>query len=45
VDVGERLGLPAMPASEIVLYAGATESRAREMVRAVGAAFRGATGH
>lgn len=42
VDVGERLGLPPMPPSAIVLYARATEVRSREMLRALGAAFRGA---
>jgi len=42
VDVGERLGLPPMPISAIVLYARATEVRSREMLRALGAAFRGA---
>jgi DNA-binding transcriptional LysR family regulator len=41
VDVGARLGLPAMPPSEIVLHARASEPRSREMVRAVSAAFRG----
>ncbi|WP_397449024.1 LysR family transcriptional regulator [Pseudomonas sp. NA-150] len=40
VDVGERLGLPPMPASDIVLYSRATEPRTREMLRALGAAFR-----
>ncbi|MGV8921456.1 MAG: LysR family transcriptional regulator [Pseudomonas sp.] len=42
VEVGARLGLPPMPASDIVLYSRATEPRTREMLRALGAAFRGA---
>jgi DNA-binding transcriptional LysR family regulator len=40
VDVGQRLGLPAMPPSQIVLHGRASEARSREMLRAVGAAFR-----
>lgn len=42
VDVGERLGLPAMAPSAIVLYSAASDPRSREMLRALGAAFRGA---
>lgn len=41
VDVGERLGLPALPMTEIVLYTRATDARSQETLRALSAAYRG----
>src|SRR5471032_500111 len=45
VDVGERLGLPLLPLSQIVLHTRATEPRSREVLRALSAAFRGTVSH
>lgn len=42
IEVGEALGLPPLPPSEIVLHARPTDARARGALRAVSAAFRGA---
>jgi DNA-binding transcriptional LysR family regulator len=42
IDVGDTVGLPALPPSAIVLHARPTDARSREMLRAVSAAFRGA---
>ncbi|OLF54402.1 LysR family transcriptional regulator [Pseudomonas chlororaphis] len=41
VEVGERLGLPALPVSEIVLHARPTDARSDTTLRALSAAFRG----
>ncbi|UCR85554.1 LysR family transcriptional regulator [Pseudomonas chlororaphis] len=41
VEVGERLGLPLLPVSEIVLLARPTDARSEETLRALSAAFRG----
>lgn len=40
VEVGERLGLPSLPASEIVLHATLSDARSREALRTLAAAFR-----
>ncbi|PWY51626.1 MULTISPECIES: LysR family transcriptional regulator [Pseudomonas] len=40
-EVGERLGLPLLPVSEIVLLARPTDARSEETLRALSAAFRG----
>ncbi|MBU4636872.1 LysR family transcriptional regulator [Pseudomonas chlororaphis] len=40
-EVGERLGLPLLPVSEIVLLARPTDTRSEETLRALSAAFRG----
>ncbi|WP_025130661.1 LysR family transcriptional regulator [Pseudomonas sp. PH1b] len=41
-DVTERLGLPRLPVSEVVLHARATDERSADTLRALSAAFRGA---
>ncbi|QLL15600.1 LysR family transcriptional regulator [Pseudomonas chlororaphis] len=41
VEVGERLGLPLLPVSEIVLLARPTDARSEETLRALSVAFRG----
>ncbi|AZE22690.1 LysR family transcriptional regulator [Pseudomonas chlororaphis] len=41
VEVGECLGLPLLPVSEIVLLARPTDARSEETLRALSAAFRG----
>ncbi|AUG01502.1 LysR family transcriptional regulator [Pseudomonas sp. 09C 129] len=41
VEVGERLGLPVLPVSEIILLARPTDARSEETLRALSAAFRG----
>ncbi|CAI8815951.1 Transcriptional regulator, LysR family [Pseudomonas chlororaphis] len=41
IEVGERLGLPLLPVSEIVLLARPTDARSEETLRALSAAFRG----
>ncbi|MGE7958871.1 LysR family transcriptional regulator [Pseudomonas sp. NPDC089530] len=41
VEVGERLGLPLLPVSEIVLHARPTDARSAETLRALSAVFRG----
>ncbi|MGO4683529.1 LysR substrate-binding domain-containing protein [Hyphomicrobium sp. 2TAF46] len=40
VDVGERLGLPPLPSSEVVLHSSLTDQRSRAALRALAAAFR-----
>jgi len=40
VEVGDRLGLPSLPASEIVLHASLSDARSREALRTLAAAFR-----
>ncbi|MBR1219505.1 LysR family transcriptional regulator [Bradyrhizobium sp. U87765 SZCCT0131] len=40
VEVGERLGLPALPPSTIVLHARLTDARSRGALRTLAAAFR-----
>ncbi|SFR90629.1 DNA-binding transcriptional regulator, LysR family [Dyella sp. OK004] len=44
VDIGDRLGLPRLPMTEVVLYNRATDTRTREAVRVLAAALRAATG-
>ncbi|ASL45482.1 HTH-type transcriptional regulator CysL [Burkholderia sp. AD24] len=39
VEVGERLGLPALPASQVVLYTRLSDRRSQETLRAVSSAF------
>lgn len=41
VEVGETLGLPSLPLTEIILHARPTDARSRETLRALSAAFRG----
>ena len=41
VEVGQSLGLPRLPVSDIVLHARQTDPRSREALRAVVSAFRG----
>lgn len=40
IDVSERLGLPRLPVTDVMLYSRATEARPREAVRIVAAALR-----
>jgi DNA-binding transcriptional LysR family regulator len=40
VDVGEKLGLPAIPASSIVLHSSLSDARSRSALRTFTAAFR-----
>jgi DNA-binding transcriptional LysR family regulator len=40
IEVGERLGLPALPASEIVLHSTLSDARSRGALRTLAAAFR-----
>lgn len=40
IDVGERLGLPPLPPSEVVLHSSLTDQRSRAALRALAAAFR-----
>ena len=40
VDVGEQLGLPPLPSSEVVLHSSLTDQRSRAALRALAAAFR-----
>lgn len=40
IDVGDRLGLPVLPASTIMLHARPGNSRSRDVLRALTAAFR-----
>ncbi|KAB1079878.1 LysR family transcriptional regulator [Methylobacterium soli] len=42
VEVGESLGLPPLPASQVVLRTRLADARAREALRVVGSAFRSA---
>ncbi|NVZ79397.1 LysR family transcriptional regulator, partial [Pseudomonas gingeri] len=41
VEVGEQLGLPALPVTEIILHSRPTDARSQETLRALSAAFRG----
>jgi DNA-binding transcriptional LysR family regulator len=41
VEVGERLGLPSLPLTEIVLHTRAGDARTQATLRALSAAFRG----
>nr|WP_279602172.1 LysR substrate-binding domain-containing protein [Methylobacterium sp. E-005] len=43
VDVGPALGLPALPALAIVLHAAPSDPKTRATLRAIAAAFRGAS--
>jgi len=40
VDLGPRLGLPALPRASVLLYSNLTDARARGALRTLGAAFR-----
>jgi DNA-binding transcriptional LysR family regulator len=40
VDVGERLGLPPLPTSEVVLHSSLTDPRSRAALRVLATAFR-----
>ncbi|ALM82928.1 LysR family transcriptional regulator [Bordetella sp. N] len=40
VDLGPRLGLPALPSRDVVLHTGPTDAQARGALRALGAAIR-----
>lgn len=40
IEVGERLGLPALPSSEIVLHSTLSDARSRGALRTLAAAFR-----
>jgi DNA-binding transcriptional LysR family regulator len=40
VDLGPRLGLPKLPAGQVMLYSSLTDARARGALRTLGAAFR-----
>jgi DNA-binding transcriptional LysR family regulator len=40
VEVGERLGLPALPTSDVVLHANVSDPRSRGALRTLAAAFR-----
>ena len=44
VDVGTRLGLPALGGSKVVLHARVSDARASAAIRTLAAAFRGTTG-
>lgn len=44
VDLGPRLGLPALPSRDVVLYANLVDAQARRALKTLGAAIR-ATGH
>ncbi|MGP0015174.1 MULTISPECIES: LysR family transcriptional regulator [Pseudomonas] len=41
IEVGEQLGLPTLPVTEIILHARPTDARSQETLRALSAAFRG----
>lgn len=41
IDVGEQWGLPALPVTEVLLFARPTDARSKETLRALSAAFRG----
>ncbi|QXI27033.1 LysR family transcriptional regulator [Pseudomonas vanderleydeniana] len=41
VEVGEQLGLPSLPMTEIILHARPTDARSQETLRVLSAAFRG----
>jgi DNA-binding transcriptional LysR family regulator len=40
VDLGPRLGLPKLPAGQVMLFSSLTDARARGALRTLGAAFR-----
>jgi DNA-binding transcriptional LysR family regulator len=40
VEIGERLGLPALPSSEVVLHSTLSDTRSRSALRTLAAAFR-----
>jgi DNA-binding transcriptional LysR family regulator len=40
VDVGEQLGLPALPSSDVVLHSSLSDARSRAALRVIAAAFR-----
>lgn len=44
VDVGERLGLPALPSLPVLLHTRVREEGSRDAISALAAAFRGAAG-
>jgi DNA-binding transcriptional LysR family regulator len=39
IDLGPRLGLPALPSREVILYSKPSDARARRALRTLGAAF------
>ncbi|UUQ66030.1 LysR family transcriptional regulator [Pseudomonas fuscovaginae UPB0736] len=41
IEVGEQLGLPPLPLTEIILHARPTDARSQETLRALSATFRG----
>ncbi|SDT07219.1 LysR family transcriptional regulator [Bradyrhizobium canariense] len=44
VDLGPRLGLPRLPAREVILHSRVSDSRGRGALRALGAAFKATAG-
>jgi DNA-binding transcriptional LysR family regulator len=44
IEVGERFGLPPLPAPDIVLLSRQTDRRSREMLKVLAAAFKSAAG-
>ena len=44
VDVGPRLGLPTLPARNVVLYSNQTDTQARQILQTLGAAIRSTVG-
>lgn len=44
VDLGPRLGLPKLPACDVILHSRLTDARARGALRTLGAAFRAGAG-
>jgi DNA-binding transcriptional LysR family regulator len=44
VDLGPRLGLPKLPACDVLLYSNLSDARARGALRTLGAAFRANAG-
>jgi len=40
VDIGEQLGLPKLPPSDVVLHSSLTDRRSRAALAALAAAFR-----
>jgi DNA-binding transcriptional LysR family regulator len=44
VDLGFRLGLPRLPAREVILHSRVSDSRARAALRTLGAAFKATVG-
>jgi DNA-binding transcriptional LysR family regulator len=44
IDIGPKLGLPKLPACDVLLYSSLTDARARGALRTLGAAFRANAG-